>query len=69
MQGTLYAKGERQQNCLIGGPVVSRNTRSPLHQQKRKCLTQFRVSAHRLEIEAGRYKKKTVSERIYKFLI
>ena len=35
--------------------------------QKRKCLTQFRVSAHRLEIESGRYKKKTVSERICKF--
>ena len=30
-------------------------------------LTQFRVSAHRLEIESGRYKKNTVSERIYKF--
>ena len=26
--------------------------------QKRKCLTQFRISAHRLEIESGRYKKK-----------
>ena len=33
----------------------------------KKCLTQFRVSAHRLEIESGRYKKKTVSERICKF--
>ena len=35
--------------------------------QKRKCLTQFRVSAHRLEIESGRCKIKNVSERIYKF--
>ena len=35
--------------------------------QKRKCLTQFRGSAHHLEIEPGRYKKKTVSERICKF--
>ena len=35
--------------------------------QKRKCPTQFRVSAHRLEIESVRYKKKTVSERICKF--
>ena len=35
--------------------------------QKRKCLTQFRVSAHRLEIESGRYKKKSVSERICKY--
>ena len=35
--------------------------------QKRKCLMQFRVSAHRLEIESGRYKKKSVSERICKY--
>ena len=35
--------------------------------QKRKCLTQFRVRAHRLEIASGRYKKNTVSERICKF--
>ena len=34
--------------------------------QKRKCLTQFRVSAHRLEIGSGRYKKRAVSERICK---
>ena len=33
--------------------------------KKRKCLTQFRVNAHRLEIESGRYK--TVSERICNF--
>ena len=35
--------------------------------QKRKCLTQFRVSIHRLEIGSGRYKKRAVSERICKF--
>ena len=35
--------------------------------QKRKCLTQFRVSSHRLEIGSGRYKKRAVSERICKF--
>ena len=35
--------------------------------QKRKCLTQFRVSAHRLEIESGRYKKNSVSERICQY--
>ena len=34
--------------------------------QKRKCLTQLRVSAHRLEIESGRYKKKSASERLCK---
>ena len=36
--------------------------------QKRKRLkTQFRVSAHSLEVESGSYEKKTVSERICKF--
>ena len=35
--------------------------------QKRKCLTQFRISAHQLEIESGRYKKRSVSERTCKF--
>ena len=34
---------------------------------KRKCLTRFRVSAHRLETESGGCKKKSVSERICKF--
>ena len=34
--------------------------------QKRKCLTQLRVSTHRLEIESGRYKKKSASERLCK---
>ena len=33
---------------------------------KRKCLTQLRVSAHGLEIESGRYKKKSASERLCK---
>lgn len=33
---------------------------------KRKCLTQLRISAHRLEIEAGRYKNKQACERICK---
>ena len=34
---------------------------------KRKCLTRFRISAHRLEIESGSYKKQPVSDRICKF--
>ena len=34
--------------------------------KKRKCLTQLRVYAHRLEIESGRYKKKSASERLCK---
>ena len=37
--------------------------------QKRKCLTQFRISAHRLEVESGRYKKKSVSERFVNSVI
>ena len=35
--------------------------------EKRKCLTQFKISAHQLEIESGRYKKRSVSERTCKF--
>ena len=35
--------------------------------KKRKCLTQFRVSAHGLGIKSGRYKKRTALERICKF--
>ena len=34
---------------------------------KRKCLTRFKISAHRLEVESGRYKKQPVSDRICKF--
>ena len=30
-------------------------------------MTRFRISAHRLEVESGRYKKQPVSDRICKF--
>ena len=36
------------------------------NQDIRKCLTSFRISAHQLEIEAGRYKNIPVNSRICK---
>ena len=34
--------------------------------RRRECLTQQRISSHRLEVESGRYIKKPMSERICK---
>ena len=34
---------------------------------KRKSLTKFRISAYKLEVESGWYKRQPISERICKF--
>ena len=34
-------------------------------EEKRKLLTKFRISAHKLEIEQGRYHKLPIANRIY----